>query len=237
MNNWKNIWDKREDNLAEIDLGDTNAVFSELKRVDGFDLEGGIPIESLLTQFNNTMRELELKKGDSVFEVGAGSGANLFLFAKQGLSVGGLDYSEKLLAILRRVVPSENLLECIHAEAKDLPTDKKYDAVFSNGVFVYFSDLSYAKTVMEKMLAKSKGNIGVLDVYDEAKKDECMAHRKATIPDYEERYKDLPKLFYPREFFEGFAREHDLDVKFCENELTVYGNAPFMYHCYMRRKS
>ena len=236
MDNWKNIWDKRQDNLAAIDLSDKKAVFSELKRVDGFDLEGGLPVESLLNQYENTKRELGVVAGDSVFEVGSGAGANLYLFAQDGFTVGALDYAENLLAVLRRVIPPTALRECVRDEGKNLPTDVKYDAVFANGVFIYFDGLAYAHEVLVKMLTKTRRSLGMLDVYDAAKREACIAHRRATIPDYDERYKDLPKMFYPREFFTDFAAANRLDVWFTDNELTDYGNAPYTYHCFMRRK-
>ena len=237
MNNWKHIWDKRQNGLADIDQTDIKVVFSELKRIDGFDLEGGLPIESLMRQYENTKRYLGLSAGDSVFEVGAGAGANLYLFAKDGFTVGALDYSENLLSILRQVIASDALRECIAAEARNLPTDLEYDAVFANSVFAYFVNFDYAENVLTKMLAKTKRTLGVLDVYDAAKKEACLAYRRATIPDYDERYKDLPKLFYPQEFFVAFAKANNLDIRFADNELTDYGNSPFTYHCYLRRKA
>lgn len=236
-NNWKNIWDKRQNGLAGIDPADTKAVFSELKRIDGFDLEGGLPVESLLRQYENTKRELGLSAGDSVFEVGAGAGANLYLFAQDEFTVGALDYSENLLNILRQVIASDVLRECIADEAKNLPTDIKYDAVFANSVFAYFANFDYAEEVLTNMLAKTKRTLGVLDVYDAAKKEACLAYRRSAIPDYDERYKDLPKLFYPQEFFVDFAKANNLAIQFTDNELTDYGNSPFTYHCYLRRKA
>ena len=89
---------------------------------------------------------------------------------------------------------------------------------------------------MEKMLIKSRRSIAVLDVYDKAFEEELTAERKRTIENYEERYKDLPKLFYPRSFFEDFAARHELSIRFAKNELENYGNAPFTYHSFMERK-
>ena len=234
MNNWKKIWESRKDNLANIDKENYREVFAELKRIDGFDLNGGVTVDSQLIQHKNLKAALNLSAGETVFEVGCGSGANLYLFARDGFEVGGLDYSATLIDIAKKILPDATELIC--AGADELPTDKKYDAVFSNSVFQYFNDLVYAEPVLEKMFIKSRRSIAVLDVYDKAFEEELTAERRRTIENYDERYKDLPKIFYPRSFFEDFAARHDLSIRFAKNELENYGNAPFTYHCFMERR-
>lgn len=236
-NNWKNIWNKREDALDTIDSGDARQVFLELKRVDGFDIaEGGIPYEGLLAQYRETKEELGLREGESVFEVGCGAGANLYLFRREGMRVGGLDYSEKLISILQKVLPREELRECICGEAADCPTEIRYDAVFSNSVFSYFPDLPYAEKVLERMLAKSRRSIGLLDVHDEVKEKEFRDYRIRNTENYEERYRELPKLFYPRSFFQDFARKHGLELRFKESKVEGYWNNDFIFNCFMERR-
>lgn len=233
MSRWKEVWDSRVERLDLIDTSDTQSVFAELKRIDGFDLEGGLPISSLLEQYENMKKELHVHGGGTVFEVGCGAGANLFLLAQDGVQVGGLDYSDSLLATCKKVMDDKPLIECICDEARNLPADIQYDAVFSNSVFAYFSDESYAWDVLEKMAKKALERIGILDIYDEDKKDECLEYRKRTIENYEERYKELPKMFYKKSFFRRFAEQKGMKVWFRDNEMKGYGNSPFTYHCYM----
>lgn len=233
MSRWKEIWDSRVERLDLIDASDTQSVFVELKRIDGFDLEGGLPISSLLEQYENMKKELHVHGGGTVFEVGCGAGANLFLLAQDGVQVGGLDYSDSLLAICKKVMGDKPLIECICDEARNLPTNIQYDAVFSNSVFAYFSDESYAWDVLEKMETKSLKRIGILDIYDEEKREACLEYRQKTIENYEERYKDLPKMFYHKSFFCRFAERNGMKVWFRDNEMKGYGNSPFTYHCYM----
>lgn len=90
QNKWHEIWEKRQGNLEQIDYNDYQAVFSELKRINGFDInDGGIPLQSLLRQYEDTKRKLKLEKGVSLFEVGCGCGANLYMFQRDGIVVGG----------------------------------------------------------------------------------------------------------------------------------------------------
>lgn len=63
MSRWKEIWDSRVERLDLIDASDTQSVFAELKRIDGFDLEGGLPISSLLEQYKNMKKELDVHGG------------------------------------------------------------------------------------------------------------------------------------------------------------------------------
>lgn len=53
----------------------------------------------------------------SLFEVGCGYGANLYLFYKDGIRVGGLDYSETLIDIMKGFLTKQALKEIICDEA------------------------------------------------------------------------------------------------------------------------
>ncbi len=142
-----------------------------------------------------------------------------------------------MLNIARKVLPAEKVSELICAGADELPTTKIFDAVISNSVFSYFDDFDYARRVLEKMLLKSRQTVAVLDIYDAACEAEHLAYRRRTIENYDERYKGLHKLFYPRSFFEDFAARHELKIRFAANELENYVNAPFTYHCFMQKTS
>lgn len=63
-------------------------------------MEDGLTYESFEEQKNNMVNWLSGKgkqKIESIYEVGCGSGANLFLFEQDGIACGGLDYSEALI--------------------------------------------------------------------------------------------------------------------------------------------
>ena len=237
-NQWKRIWNQREDHLGAVDASDRKAMFLEMKRMDGFDIaDGGIPYESLMEQYRFMERKLCLQEGNSVFEVGCGCGANLYLLHDEGFDVGGLDYSASLIEAMRKAFPEHALKECICDEAIHLPIDERYHAVFANSVFSYFPDLQYAEAVLERMFAKTMRSIGLLDIHDVDKQEAFIQYRMEHIPDYEERYRDLPKLFYPRTFFEDFASRHDMGIQFDETELDGYWNSGFVFDCYLYKSA
>lgn len=239
MNNWKTVWEKRQVDQTILKSADKGKILAELKRVDGFDItEGGLDEKALLQQYEMTKKNLshgphasiELQQ---VYEVGCGGGANLFLFEDDGLGCGGIDYSESLIAIAGEVLHTKDL---VCDEACHMPELPAYDGVFSNSVFSYFPDEGYAERVLEKMLVKSRFSIGILDIHDVEKKEDFLTYRKKTIENYEKLYRDLPKLFYSRSFFQKFAQEHELDLIFPCFDMPGYWNNDFIFHCFMYKR-
>lgn len=220
--------------------GGIKEIFLELKRADGFDSTGiDIGFEPLYGQYSRMKRELEFSLKEekhtlkSVFEVGCGSGANLYLFQSEGVHVGGIDYSQALINIAKTVIDSPVELLC--AEASAIPTDIMYDAVLSSGVFSYFANYEYALEVLERMHDKAKYALGITDILDVNKKDDFIRFRKSIISDYEEKYKDCPRFFYDKGFFLKFAEKHNMDIKFSVPNCEGYWNDEFSFDCYMTK--
>lgn len=136
-----------------------------------------------------------------------------------------------------QVIGAENLVECLAGEAVDLPTEIKYDAVFSSGVFPYFTDLNYAEKVLDRMVAKAKHSVGILRMLNADTKDEYLAYRRANTKNYDELYKDLPKLFISKDFFTDYAAKNNLTVKFDKHHMEGFWNEPFNFDCFLYRKS
>lgn len=244
MNKWKEVWNKRTARFDGIDPNDCKRFFLELKRIDGFDIQtDGMSYDTFVRQYEILKSELAFVSGagrsmpvESVFEVGCGCGANLYLFQKDKIRVGGIDYSEVLVNTARRILQSELLEECICDEAVNMPTEIKYDSVCANGVFHYFPNEAYAKQVLEKMLQKCNRSIGILDIHDIEQKEKFINYRKKITVNYEELYKGLDKLFYSKQFFLDFAERHQLDIKFCQSNMEGYWNNSFVFHCFLIKK-
>lgn len=232
MNDWKNLWRQRSADAQILHCQDKREVFLELKRSNGFDvMEGGLSYESLMEQYQCVKKELSAARPiESVYEVGCGSGANLYLFENDGIQCGGLDYSEQLIEGAKQVLQTEDICcdEAVHVQI--VP---KYDAVLSNSVFSYFVDEAYALEVLEKIYEKANYSIGIIDIHDIGKKEDFIAYRKKNVKDYEKRYQNLPKLFYSKQFFLKFAESHDMDIKFARSNTKDYWNNDFVFHCYM----
>lgn len=233
-NNWKNIWEKRSLNEEALGSDDINKLFSELKRADGFDVGGGeLSQEALLGQYEDIKQRLI--KGapspvKSVYEFGCGSGANLLLFERDGFTCGGIDYSGALTDIALKVLKTRDITcsEAINAEV-----EPKYDCILSNSVISYFPDTEYTLGVLEKMFRKTNYSIGLVDVHDIEKKEDFTAYRRKNIENYDEKYADLHKLFYSKEFFSDFAREQGLKIEFSESAVENYWNNEFVFNCFM----
>ena len=233
-NKWREIWNRRKPVTGGL-TGDWEHVYLELKRLNGYDvMEGGISLDAWLELDAEIQQRLHLTHGGRVFEVGCGAGANLYLLQRAGITVGGTDYAEGLVAIARAVLP--HAAELYAGEADAIQTAQKYDAVFTNGVLHYLPDLGYAEHVLLRMLEKTTGVIGLIDVHDRDKEEEFHAYRRSVIPDYDKRYKGLSNLFFPRSFFEDFARAHDLRIVFTPMQLRGYWNTPFIFNCFMYRR-
>lgn len=218
--------------------GDSERIFLELKRVAGWDATGEmLSYEQFYGQYVRTKNELEFSAEQrrrpmrSIYEVGCGCGANLFLFQNDGIEVGGIDYSSSEIEIAGKVL--ENPRELICNEAVHISAEIKYDAVLSNSVFSYFESYDYAARVLEGMYQKANYSIGIVDIHDSTKKDAFIAYRKDIIEGYEERYRDLPKFFYEKAFFLEFAQQHNMSIRFSKPGMKGYWNNDYVFDCFM----
>ncbi len=237
MNNkWKEIWNaKGTDCKISLSGKSEFEVYRELKRLDGYDVSIENE-EAYYKKFYDSavimFEDMKNKMGVcSAYEVGCGSGANLYLLKNRGIEVGGIDYSENLAGVARTVLEEEKLVQI--GEAVNLPTDTKYDMVFSDGVFAYFPDEEYGMTVLKKMYDKARKVVVISEVFDKDRQLECEKHRREMIDNYDERYEGLDKVFYKRELFTQFADKHQCTIKFSKVENEYYWNSKYLFHCYL----
>ena len=241
VNRWREIWEGRSVSEEKLGGKGKEEIFCELKRLSGFDVvDGAMDYDSFYGQYFDTkdklINETEKRTGvkvKSIYEVGCGSGANLYLFSEDGYIVGGSDYSEALVHAAQLVLKDADLH---YEKADEINIDRKYDVLLANSVFSYFADEEYAEKVLEKMLQKARYAIGLIDLHDAECKEAFLAYRKREIPDYDERYKDLPKFFYRKDFFREFAGKNDLDIGFFESRVKGYWNNPFVFNLFMYKK-
>lgn len=237
---WEQIWNQRKEYREDLEALSRQEMVLYLKELDGFDSvkeKAGLTYEAIVKQYEKTKFCLAPRNEmSSLYEVGCGCGANLYLFEHDGIQTGGIDFSKSLIQVAKKVLASGDLLceEAIH-----LPTDAVYDCVLSNSVFSYFPDLDYAEAVLEKMLEKCRYSMGILDIHDVDKKEAFLSCRRSLIENYDEKYEGLHKLFYPKSFFIKFAEKHMLDVRIGFSDLDGYWNNDFIFNCffYQRRQA
>ena len=85
-NKWKEVWNRREVNWEKLEKNqDEFVLYKELKRLDGFDVQVQDQ-DTYYRRFYDSILYLwkeKMNDPQSVFEVGCGSGANLFLFNRR----------------------------------------------------------------------------------------------------------------------------------------------------------
>lgn len=232
-NDWKNIWNNKTANLKEKNT--EFEVFSELKRADGFDVaveneeiyyrsfyDEWIAFYELINKFATTPIE-------SVYEVGCGSGVNLYMFRNRGIKrVGGIDYSASLIMNAKKIIDSRDI---VVGEAINIPEKPQYDLVMSESVFQYFSNLEYASTVLKRMLSKSNGIVYLGEIHDSKYENELIGYRRRTIKNYDMIYKGLSKQFYSKEWIENIAGNRK--VIFTEVNNSEYLNGKYLFNCFI----
>ena len=234
---WKEIQgggdnERRKGNFE--DKENLEEIFIELKRISGYELKE-IKFIDFKNEQENIWKMLSAEKEvKSIYEVGCGGGANLYLMEMEGYKVGGSDFSESLIEAAKKVLKTKDVLCC---EAVDIPAKPKCDAVISEGVFGYFPDHEYAYSTLEKMYDKANYTMAINRVFEKGKEEAFYEnHRKSlgiSKKEYQKRYQGLKKLSYSRELFENFAKEKNMHIKFAEDCLKGFLNSEYTFSCYM----
>ncbi len=226
MSRWHEVWGGRAATAEAITLAD-------LIRLDGFDLGAGKVDEQAWTAYVAELaRRLGIVAGDSVYEVGCGGGALLFVLYQAGHPVGGIDYSPGLVEHARRAMPG---MPFAVAEANALAGDAR-DFVLANSVFSYFPDQEYAQDVFARMLAMASKGVAILDVPDVERREAAESARRAALPpgEYEARYRGLEHRYYSRKWFAAQAASHGWQIDVAGQWLAGYGNSPHRFNVILK---
>lgn len=224
---WQQIW---RDRLLPRD---GHIGLSQLMAADGFDAFGGVDEHAWRSYIGMFTARMDIRPGESVFEVGCGAGAFLLPLSEAGCTVGGIDYSPELVAVARAAIPTAQIDV---ADAIDLNVVAGFDVVVSNGVFLYFPDFEYAAEVLARMLAASQRGIAVLDVPDLARQAEATSARQKWLGEesYSQKYVGLRHLYYERDWFESTIGDSDFDVEVADQELRGYFHTPYRFNVFVR---
>lgn len=238
MNNkWHQIWNMK--GLDKLDLSrEEFDVFCDLKRANGYDVNVHNEAEYFRNFYRewmkmyNRMTEIVKDGINSIYEVGCGSGVNLYLFKNRipGVAVGGIDYSEGLVKLARDVTGCRDII-CGSAENMDI--DTRYDLVMAGAVFQYFDSLDYAENVLGKMLQKSEKMVYISELHDLELQEDWLAHRRASMENYDQIYDGLGKMFYSREWISNIAKRHGKQVVFSKRNNPEYWNSKYEFNCFI----
>ncbi len=232
MTDWHEIWNRRGisagSRMEDITLQD-------LLIADGFDTGAGkLDLENWEGYIHYITEKIDLSPEDSIFEVGCGSGAFLYLWFLKGHRVGGIDYSQSLVSLAKFVMKE---MDFQVSEAIALDTHEKFEIVLSNGAFHYFRDYAYASEVIEWMMAKATKTVAILEVPDMALKEESERARRLALPEgeYNKKYEGLRHLYYEREWFTRFADASGYTIKIFDQNIKGYGNSRFRFNVVMKK--
>lgn len=236
-NKWKSIWDKKR--LDDIDLSKSEfEIFCDLKKADGFDVSVHDE-EKYFRAFYNDWSEMckrvnEIAQNDikSVYEVGCGSGVNLYLFQNRikEAVLGGIDYSRGMTDIAKNVISSTDL---VCGSADNIDVQKKYDLVMADSVFQYFSGEEYAEDVLHKMIMKSNKIVYISEIHDVNLKEEWLAYRRQSMENYDQVYEGLDKIIYSKEWIVDIAKKHNRQVIFTKSDNPEYWNSRYIFNCFI----
>lgn len=190
--------------------------------------------DSFLAEFKEDLNIIKEKIStfDSVYEVGCGSGVNLFLYRELcGITkLGGCDYSKSLIDIANRIIVSNDI---VCEEALNIDIANTYDIVISDSVFQYFQDDDYGYKVLEKMYKKANKMVIIKEIHNINMKEEHLEMRRKSIENYDEKYKGLDKTFYLPSRFIKFAKDMDCQYIIKKPKNNSYWNNDYVFDFYL----
>ena len=214
--------------------GAQGSTLAELMVADGMDSGFvGMSEESWAAAVRRRAAALGLAPPDSVFEVGCGAGAFLYELDRIGYKVGGIDLSSTLIAKATEVMPSGDFAP---ADAATFDVEPQVDAVISFSVFLYFKSLAYAEQVLDRMVAKARRVVAVLDAPDLATREADLAHRYEMAGGeeaYAARYAGLEHRYYDRAWLaDALSSRGLLDVHVEDQTREGSSNASFRFNAW-----
>lgn len=236
MPTWREVWNARGLSGHEGDA--TSEPLEVALRLDGYDtaMANGLTPKSMRDLSVAWGKRVALTPGDSMYEVGCGSGAFLAAATEvHGISrLGGSDYSQSLITSGRMLFP---WLDLEVREGSQVPPEPTYTHVTCVGAFMYFSDLEYAATVVDRMIAKSVRTVSILDVPDLSDKErsESFRQRRYSGTVYQERYRGLDHLYFDRTWFLNHFARSAWRVVTADQEIEGYSNSKFRFNVFAER--
>lgn len=205
-----------------------------LIRADGFNTGfGDVTVDAWTDFVDQTCALLGLEAGDSLFEVGCGAGAFLYLPSQHGIEVAGIDYSPSQIEAAKRAIPGGNFEV---RDAGDLHVSPSANVTIAFSVFQYFSSLDYARQVIGRMCQKATRAVALFDLPDVELADQALEERQASAGGadaYAVRYEGLDHLSYSKAWITTALEEGGLrDVTVGPQTMAGYDNSRFRFNAW-----
>ncbi len=227
---WHAVWNRRK--------ASPEAVLSldSLIALNGFDTGAtAICASDWRTNARKLALALDIRNGESVYEVGCGCGA--FLYALQefiDIRLAGSDYSSTLVDIAKRVFPESSF--DLNA-AVDINTLDRFDHVLSHSMFHYLS-LDEASIALRKMLTKARRTVGIFDLPDIALRDAAEEMRRGNLPagEYDKRYDGLAHTYFDKAWLLSEIRRFapEAHVELMRSQIENNPQSPFRFGVIVR---
>lgn len=219
---WQEVWARHGDPTA------IRPTLEQLLAFDGYSGYGHIEAAHWRRHVRGIRDRLGGPPGGSIFELGCGAGAFLEPLHDDGHPVEGIDYSPRLIETARRAMPEARFAV---SEAADMD-GRRFDLVLANSVFLYFPDLAYAEAVLRAMARKCRHALAVLDLPDEAVRDEYLAHKRRRVGEgYDQRYPPgLDQAFYSRQWFREQLGHAGFELHIEQQAIPGYASNRFRFN-------
>ena len=229
---WRDVWGRRC--LPEgqpVDL-------QNLLELDGYDSAANRVDAASWRQYVYALaQQFSLSNGSSVYEVGCGAGALLYALRERlDIDVGGCDFASPLISVAQRAISNSDF---IVSDATKFPPSPSYDVVLANSVFHYFPDLAYARRVLDRMTAKTRRAVAILEVPDEATREMSELKRRQMLSpkEYERKYRGLDHLYFPKSWFRDVAEALSMECSFLDIKIPNYAQSSFRFGVMLSKKS
>jgi ubiquinone/menaquinone biosynthesis C-methylase UbiE len=182
-----------------------------------------------------------LNRTSKILEIGCGAGALLWYLKE--FNIYGIDRSEKLLGIAKKVMKNG---EFHITEATTIPFEDSYfDVVLSHSCFHFFPDKNYMSDVIVEVIRtlKKGGRLILTDLLDKSKEQEFKNTRitKLGKKEYDRLYggeknKNLKHLYVTKKYMNELLNESFDNIFFTKACRRGGENDDYKFNLFCRRK-
>ena len=168
--------------------------------------------------------KLKVRKNDSIFEFGCGSGALLYLFKAKTNKLFGCDYSAQLVNASKKIVP---MLKIYHAESEKFKSSRIYSYVISSSMLEYVKSNHLEKIITNMANYFDKG-LFIGEILD--KKYEKIFLKRFRKP---KNY----YTFIDKKFFQVFCKKNNLKLRIYKSLLPGSLQKEFRYCVHITKRN